>query len=273
MRNEELKKKYANLFKKLGAKFSDENLNELSNYDYHLNDPELLAKFEPTMKIDERGRVHEILDLKKTYKDEIIKSNNLVIMGSTSQYNSYSNITLKDFYTTTSDREVLLKNAKKLIENIKNNNAKQGLYIYGKNRVGKTFIASAIANEVVCEKKVVFVFLPDFIRQTLDFAHNNIEANIKLLKEADLLILDDLGAGIKSPWFRDAVLLPVISERLNLRKVMIVTSNFSYTNLISELANDKLDNATLADKDAATRIISRLIELCKPYKLEDNKGE
>ncbi len=271
-RNEELKKKYLELFKKLKAKFTDENLMELSNYDYHLEDSSLLSRYTPVLRIDTRGRVYEQLELKQDYKNEIIRQNNLEVFGATNQYNSKH--TLDDIFTNTDDRKNLVKTARLLVKNILTNTITKGLYIYGKNRVGKTYLAKAIANEVVDKKKVIFVFLPDFIRQTLNFndRDNNLESNIKNLKECDVLILDDLGAGIKNHWFRDAVLLPVIQERLVLNKVLICTSNFDFVNLINELANDKYDNATMADRDAATRITARITEMCRPYKLE-NKGE
>lgn len=102
------------------------------------------------------------------------------------------------------------------------------LYIYSKTRgSGKTFLSCALANEVlkrldVCVK---FVSVPELMKMTKegyrDFARKE---DLSIIRAAELLILDDIGAEMKKEWV-DAELFQLIDFRSNNRMVTVFTSN------------------------------------------------
>lgn len=106
--------------------------------------------------------------------------------------------------------------------------AGKGLYIFSKTKgSGKTFLSCALANEVmerldICVK---FISVPELLEMTKksykDFAK---EEGLDRIKEAELLILDDIGAETKKEWV-DTELFRLIDSRYASKKVTIFTSN------------------------------------------------
>ncbi|MGI6360148.1 MAG: ATP-binding protein [Acholeplasmatales bacterium] len=163
--------------------------------------------------------------------------------------------------------ELALKEAKNFIENYLSNKLTKGLYIYGKNRTGKTFLLSAIANELALKDiKIVFAYIPDLIRNIHSGMNDNtLEEKVKLLKECQVLILDDLGSAVMSSWFRDQVFGSVIQYRLSLGLPVIISSNLDIKRLEAHLIDPKIDN----DRFNTVRIITRINELTTPVKLTE----
>lgn len=106
--------------------------------------------------------------------------------------------------------------------------AGKGLYIFSKTKgSGKMFLSCALANEVmerldICVK---FISVPELLEMTKksyrDFAK---EEGLDRIKEAELLILDDIGAETKKEWV-DTELFRLIDSRYASKKVTIFTSN------------------------------------------------
>lgn len=102
------------------------------------------------------------------------------------------------------------------------------LYIYSKTKgSGKTFLACALANEImnthdICAK---FISVPELLEMTKDgyrdFARKE---GIEQIRNAELLILDDIGAETKKEWV-DMELFRLIDCRSSGRKVTVFTSN------------------------------------------------
>lgn len=174
---------------------------------------------------------------------------------------------LDDFEAFNEEREFALKEAKNFIENYLANKLTKGLYIYGKNRTGKTFLLSAIANELALKDiKIVFAYIPDLIRNIHSGMNDNtLEEKVKLLKECQVLILDDLGSAVMSSWFRDQVFGSVIQYRLSLGLPVIISSNLDIKRLEAHLIDPKIDN----DRFNTVRIITRINELTTPVKLTE----
>lgn len=135
-----------------------------------------------------------------------------------------------------------------------------GLYFYGNNGTGKTYLAAAIALELlpkgVC---VVFRTFDDLLRdikETFDNEQSEKEV-FKAYTEADLLIIDDLGKGRCTEW-STAMLFSIVNARYEDCKPMIVTANYSF----DELA-DELTPKGCSDGDALG-VVSRLKGCCKP---------
>ncbi|MCL6605523.1 MAG: ATP-binding protein [Paenibacillus sp.] len=116
----------------------------------------------------------------------------------------------------------------------------KGLYLYGSMGVGKSRIVGAIANELAgMGVDVLMVYVPDFLEEVKDSIEtNDVKSKLDTLREVEVLILDDLGAGPLSSWTRDDVLSPVLHRRME-SKVTIYTSNLSISELQNYLINVK----------------------------------
>ena len=135
-----------------------------------------------------------------------------------------------------------------------------GLYFYGNNGTGKTYLAAAIALELlpkgVC---VVFRTFDDLLRdikETFDNEQSEKEV-FKAYTEADLLIIDDLGKGRCTEW-STAMLFSIVNARYEDCKPIIVTANYSFDELV-----DELTPKGCSDGDALG-VVSRLKGCCKP---------
>lgn len=136
--------------------------------------------------------------------------------------------------------------------------ANEGLIFTGQVGAGKSFLACCIANAVLAAgKEVLFVNVPDFldeIRATYseeaDVEHSEHEL-LGLAKGVPLLILDDLGAFIYTEWARQKI-YSVLNHRLNHRLPVVITTNVALEELEDYLGQ---------------RTTSRIIEMCRPYRL------
>ena len=106
----------------------------------------------------------------------------------------------------------------------------RGLYIFSKTKgSGKTFLACAMANEIMKDKDICvkFISVPELLEMTKksyrDFAR---EGDLDRIKTAELLILDDIGAETKKEWV-DTELFRLIDYRYSSRKITIFTSNIA----------------------------------------------
>lgn len=177
---------------------------------------------------------------------------------------------LKDFYTNTKTRRFAKQQAEEVVKGVIHNiieNPEEptrvlGLYLHSPEfQIGKTYLANAISNELA-DRGIsgVFVFTPSLATQARKF--ENLEQIMRELKEADILVLDDLGAEYRSEWFRLEVLMPVLQNRLSNLKTTIITSNYSP----NELKSLYRQNTNAVDVE---RLLSRILELCRVIQLDE----
>lgn len=179
---------------------------------------------------------------------------------------------LKNFHQDNAKRKEAYKLALQVIDTAKANlkasdkekKFNLGLYIHSKDyQIGKTFLANAITNELAdLGIGGVFVFAPSLVSQAKNFA--NLENIMRDLRDAPVLVIDDMGAEYRSEWFRIEVLMPVLQSRLTNNKLTIMTSNYS-TRALEELYsknNNPVDSR---------RLISRILELCQEIELSESR--
>ncbi len=108
----------------------------------------------------------------------------------------------------------------------------QGWFIlFGGYGTGKTHLAAAIANVVLCrQQRVIFAIVPDLLDHLrATFAPDSPVAyddRFELVREAPLLILDDLGTENTTPWAREK-LYQLINHRYNEALPTVFTSNLA----------------------------------------------
>ena len=172
----------------------------------------------------------------------------------TEEINSHCSIDLHDFsefrldyYSTTSKvpnedprakMSMILDQARAYAASF-DENAGSLLFI-GRTGLGKTFLSSCIAKELI-EKgsNVVYGSLLKLMRQVENEHFQRAEGDtMSILLEADLLILDDLGAEFQTQ-FTDTVLYEILNERMNNHRPMIISTNLN-ANELNQKYNDRI---------------------------------
>lgn len=140
----------------------------------------------------------------------------------------------------------------------------KGLYLYGQMGVGKSRIAGAIARELAKRGiDVVMVYVPDFLAEVKDsISSNGVSSKMDALKEASVLILDDIGAEPLTSWTRDEVLGPILQRRME-ELATIYTSNLSLNELRQHLTSVK--DAKETDRKQHEKKAERIIERIEPF--------
>jgi DNA replication protein DnaC len=149
-----------------------------------------------------------------------------------------------------------------------------GLMFLGPPGTGKTHLVVAIARDLIQTKraKVMFYEQRDLLKSlqgTFDSQGGQRESDIfGPVQNAEVLILDDLGAGRTTAWARD-VLHDIIAYRYNEQKPLILTSNLPVgDDAPSRRTSGKPIEAPLSLKDRlGDALISRLYEMCKIVQL------
>jgi DNA replication protein DnaC len=154
----------------------------------------------------------------------------------------------------------------------------KGLLVMGKVGTGKTHLAVAALAELIEHKGVRGLFA-DFTALVLEMqmAFDDGDARRELLRpllDADLLVLDELGARkLTSPFVAD-LLYYLVNTRYLEERVTIFTTNFSDFVPPGEVVRDAADGETapasvqesLRDR-VSVRIRSRLHEMCRRVEL------
>lgn len=139
----------------------------------------------------------------------------------------------------------------------------KGLYLHGNFGCGKTYLISAMFNEL--NKKRVsseIVYFPDLLREIKgDF--ENFADRMEYLKEVDLLLIDDIGAEKVTEWSRDEVLGTILQSRMNNYKSTFFTSNLT----IEELERHLTMSSYSDDAVKARRIIERIKQLTEDIEM------
>lgn len=228
------------------------------------NDPN--QHFEPVLKKDPI-RVEYVPS--KAFEKQMEKTTKLRHINTTFHSNYILDAKLSDFDVFNDERKEALNKVNQFIENFQTNRFLKGLYFYGQNRTGKTFLLSAIANELSYKNvDIVFAYVPDLIRiMHASINEGTLESNVKVLKECELLILDDLGGAFMSTWFRDQVFGTVIQYRLSVGLPVLISSNLKLLDLSNYFVDPKVEN----DKYNAVRLFTRIRELTDKVTLTEER--
>lgn len=140
----------------------------------------------------------------------------------------------------------------------------KGMYIFGKPGTGKSYLTICLANRLVeNEKSVAYVNARSsvaLLRGYVINAKEEFEDFISKMKNAEVLIIDDLGNEKITDWSRDSIFYDVLDYRLRNKKTkIIITSNYDLKEL-KELY--KVDNEV-----RAKRFINLIESVCDEFKL------
>jgi DNA replication protein DnaC len=139
----------------------------------------------------------------------------------------------------------------------KNRDEGRGLYFCGDVGSGKTHLAVAVMNELMSYQRIpsLFVTVPellDNLRGSYNDPGRNLDEWMNSVKNADLLVLDDLGSERVTEWVRERIFV-IVNHRYRETLPTLFTSNIGPKDLSAQLGE---------------RTASRVISMCEWIDLE-----
>ena len=190
----------------------------------------------------------------------------------------YKHCTLADFDTDHPGAHKSLRAAslmaRRFVEGYPVDTDGKGLLLTGDIGVGKTHIAVGLLKELIVERGAQGLFY-DY-RELLKEVQNSYNPTVAATElgilrpvfEAEILVLDELGAAKPSDWVWDTV-AQILNSRYNERRTTIITTNYPNQSGLMAAANDSakaqatraMRDETLGDR-IGERMLSRLQEMC-----------
>ncbi len=136
---------------------------------------------------------------------------------------------------------------------------RRGLLFVGPAGIGKTHLAVAALREIVVNHGVRglyvnFLELVQALQMSFDGGSRSREEIMSPVTEADIVVLDELGAGKLTPWVMDLLYLVVNSRYMKLKLTLVTTNHSDYPKRAGE--------ESLTDRVSAP-VRSRLAEMCE----------
>lgn len=176
-----------------------------------------------------------------------------------------SNIDVSD-----AKRVKVIKWLKKFFDDYKAGKRSKGLYLHGSFGSGKTYLVSALLNELSKDNvKTLVVYYPELLRsikETFNLGESLFSDRIKEIKTADILLLDDIGAETVTGWNRDEILGTILQYRMEEKLPTFFTSNLT----IEELEEHFVINKSAEEQIKSKRIIERVKQLTDREELISN---
>ena len=145
---------------------------------------------------------------------------------------------------------------------------RKGLYLYGDFGVGKSFMVAALAHDLSEKRGVSSTLLhyPSFVIDVKNaIGDGNVKTLVDEIKQAEVLILDDIGAEQSTAWVRDEILQVILQYRMQEDLPTFFTSNFSFDDLEKHFSKGKNGNDETWE---ARRVMERIRYLAEETRLE-----
>ncbi len=191
---------------------------------YYQNDKPLFPEYKPFLKLID-GRI------------EIFYKQNYLVSQPSKKFSigqpeNFKKINFSNFELNESRNEAFVAAIKFVKSFPKKYSFEKGIYLWGEFGVGKSFLISALLNELSNKGfETAFVNLASLITRLNQISMREKQRLIKKISKSNILALDDIGAGDLTSWFRDGVIGTILDYRMNKRKPTFFTSNFDINSL------------------------------------------
>lgn len=171
---------------------------------------------------------------------------------------------MSEIFVDDKARIEVIKYLKDFIKNYKTNKELKGLYLHGSFGCGKSYMISALLNELGKNGvKCVNVYYPNLLKKLKSSFKDNYDDLIEEITNSDILLIDDIGAENNTPWARDEILGSILQHRMDNNLTTFFTSNFN----IKELESHLSETSSSTDKIKARRIVERIKQLTNDIEL------
>lgn len=179
---------------------------------------------------------------------------------------SFSQYDFNNVYHSEERNELLIK-VSNIYNSYKEGVSTKGLYIYGPYGCGKSYMLAWLASKLVeLDAEVVFAYYPDLVRQIKSsISDGTIESYLTVLKNVEVLMLDDIGGESNSDFIRDEVLGAVLQTRMTNNALTFISSNLSPKLLLDHLSSGSKD----VDRIKGSRVFERINTLMEFIELKD----
>ncbi len=191
----------------------------------------------------------------------------------------YAGCTLES-YKPSGDLFLALNSARRFVDIYPGENDGTGLLFTGSIGVGKTHLATAILQKLILEKGAPALFC-DY-RELLKKITNSYNPSVHTTElevlqpvfEAEVLVLDELGAAKPTEWVWETV-AHILNTRYNDKRTTLITTNYpnlppggavAYEGSAGMRARQAVREETLGDR-IGERMRSRLQEMCVPVEM------
>jgi primosomal protein DnaI len=149
-------------------------------------------------------------------------------------------------------------------ENFKDGKTNKGLFLHGSFGSGKTYLISALLNELSTDYTTVIIYYPELLRSLKEsFVNDDFGLRMNEIKTCDLLLLDDIGAETVTEWNRDEILGTILQYRMDNKLPTFFTSNLN----INELENHFTIKKDTEELIKSKRIMERIKQLTDDLEL------
>lgn len=162
---------------------------------------------------------------------------------------------MKDIYLDDAKRAQVIKKLNEFIKNYENNPKQKGLYLHGSFGSGKTYLISAVFNELAKRGiRGAVLYWPEYLRELRGSFNQNFNQRFEYVKKVPLLLIDDIGAENNTEWSRDEVLGTILQYRMQESLPTFFTSNLDLDLLKDHLSTTREGTTEVK----AQRIIERI---------------
>lgn len=224
--------------------------NEIKGYVYTANPKDNMIKFSYDACKKEQKKLKE-----DSYKNNL----NLYEMPEKLKDASFENL-----YKDDKKRAPVFKYFTEFINSYQKGEKPKGLYLTGSFGSGKTYLITALFNEMAKKGvRSISIYFPLFLRNLKASFQSNYNELYEEILRVPLLLLDDIGAENVSNWSRDEVLGPILQYRMDNNLPTFFTSNLT----LEELEKNLSITSSGVDKVKARRIIERIKQLSNSIEL------
>lgn len=171
---------------------------------------------------------------------------------------------MADIDLTDKKRATIIKWIKAFYKDYEKNKNIKGLYLHGSFGSGKSYMIAALLNELAKNgTKCTIIYYPEMLRVLKDSFNDDYEEKMNILKNSDVLMIDDIGAESVTSWSRDEVLGTILQYRMDSKLPTFFTSNLNIEELELHLSTTKNG----VDIVKAKRIIERIKQLTDDLEL------